>query len=198
MRSWTAIRMTLVLTILTGIAYPVALVGLAHLLFPRQAEGTLVWRNGHVIGSLLIGQNFASARYFHPRPSAAGATGYDAAGSGGSNLGPTNKRLIEAVRSRASALREHEPGIGHGAIPVDMVTASASGLDPEITPAAAEAQVPRVARARGLAESTVRSLVASYTRGRMLGLLGEPRVNVLELNLALDDLASNSSSKAFR
>src|SRR5579883_3172207 len=135
MRSWTAIRMTLVLTILTGIAYPVALVGLAHLLFPRQAEGTLVWRNGHVIGSLLIGQNFASARYFHPRPSAAGATG-----SGGSNLGPTNKRLIEAVRSRASALREHEPGIGHGAIPVDMVTASASGLDPEITPAAAEAQ----------------------------------------------------------
>jgi K+-transporting ATPase ATPase C chain len=190
--------MTLVLTILTGIAYPVALVGLAHLLFPRQAEGTLVWRNGHVIGSLLIGQNFASARYFHPRPSAAGATGYDAAGSGGSNLGPTNKRLIEAVRSRASALREHEPGIGHGAIPVDMVTASASGLDPEITPAAAEAQVPRVARARGLAESTVRSLVASYTRGRMLGLLGEPRVNVLELNLALDDLASNSSSKAFR
>jgi K+-transporting ATPase ATPase C chain len=194
MRFSTALRMTLVLTVLTGIAYPVVLVGLAHLLFPRQAEGTLVWRDGHVVGSLLIGQNFASARYFHPRPSAAGARGYDASSSSGSNLGPTNRQLIDLVRSRASALREHEPGINHGEIPVDIVTASASGLDPEITPAAAEVQVPRVAKARGLDERAVRLLVTRYTKGRTLGLLGEPGVNVLELNLALDNLASNRSS----
>jgi potassium-transporting ATPase KdpC subunit len=136
----------------------------------------------------LIGQNFSSPRYFHPRPSAAGDKGYDASNSGGSNLGPTNKSLIETVRARASSLREHEPGIDHGEIPVDLVTASGSGLDPEITPASADVQVPRVARARGLSEDVVRSTVLEHTRRRTWGVLGEPGVNVLELNLALDRL----------
>ena len=141
MRIWVACKMTLVLTLLVGIAYPLLIVGLGHLVFPRQADGSLIVRGGKVIGSSLVGQNFSSARYFHPRPSAAGNNGYDAANSGGSNLGPTNKALIEVVRSRTSALREHEPGVNHhGKIPVDMVTTSGSGLDPEITPAAAEIQ----------------------------------------------------------
>jgi K+-transporting ATPase ATPase C chain len=191
MRIWVACKMTIVLTLLTGIVYPAAMVGLAHLLFPPQAEGSLIFRDGQVVGSALIGQNFSSSRYFHPRPSAAGDKGYDAANSSGSNLGPTNKTLIETVRSRASTLREHEPGINHGAIPVDMITASGSGLDPEITPAAAEIQVPRVAKTRGLSEVAVRSLVSAYTRGRTLGVLGEPGVNVLELNLALDNLGAS-------
>src|SRR5690348_17174740 len=186
--------MTIVLTVLTGLVYPVAMVGLAHLFFPRQAEGSLLVRSGRVVGSRLIGQNFSSSMYFHHRPSAAGDKGYDAANSSGSNLGPTNKALIETVRSRASTLREHEPGINHGQIPVDLVTASGSGLDPEITPAAAEVQVPRVARARGLGEDSVRSLVRTYTQGRMLGILGEPGVKVLELNLALDNLGTSENS----
>jgi potassium-transporting ATPase KdpC subunit len=196
MRIWVACKMTLALTLLVGIVYPVAMVGLGHLLFPGQANGSLIVRGGNVIGSALIGQNFSSPRYFHPRPSAAGDKGYDAANSGGSNLGPTNKTLIETVRSRTSTLREHEPGINHGEIPVDMVTASGSGLDPEITPAAAELQIPRVAKARGLREDMVRSIVLKQTRGRTLGLLGEPGVNVLELNLALDDLGADSQSEA--
>jgi K+-transporting ATPase ATPase C chain len=183
--------MTLALTLLTGIVYPVAMVGLAHLLFPHQAEGSLIVRDGQVVGSALIGQNFSSPRYFHPRPSAAGDKGYDAANSSGSNLGPTNKTLIETVRSRASTLREHQLGINHSEIPVDMVTASGSGLDPEITPAAAEIQVPGVAKARGLSEDAVRSLISTYTRVRTLGVLGEPGVNVLELNLALDNLGAS-------
>jgi K+-transporting ATPase ATPase C chain len=195
MRIWVACKMTIVLTLLTGIAYPVAMVGLARLLFPRQAAGSLIVRDGQVVGSGLIGQNFSSPRYFHPRPSAAGDKGYDAANSSGSNLGPTNKTLIETVRSRASTLREHEPGIDHGEIPVDMVTASGSGLDPEITPAAAEIQIPRVAKARGVSEDVVRSLISTYTRGRTLGILGEPGVNVLELNLALDNLGANRDAK---
>jgi len=195
MRIWVAIKMTIALTLLTGIVYPIAMVGLAHLLFPRQADGSLIVRDGQVVGSALIGQNFSSPRYFHPRPSAAGDKGYDAANSGASNLGPTNKTLIETVRSRVSTLREHEPGINHGAIPVDMVTASGSGLDPEITPAAAEIQVPRVAKVRGLSEAAVHSLVSTYTRGRTLGVLGEPGVDVLELNLALDNLGANGQSK---
>lgn len=198
MRIWVACKMTLVLTLLVGIAYPLLMVGLGHLLFPRQADGSLIFRDGQVIGSGLIGQNFSSPRYFHPRPSAAGDKGYDATSSGGSNLGPTNKALIEVVRSRTSALREHEPGINHGQIPVDMVTASGSGLDPEITPAAAELQIPRVARARGLGEDAVRSLVLAQTRGRTLGVLGEPGVNVLGLNLALDALANNAGPSAAR
>jgi potassium-transporting ATPase KdpC subunit len=196
MRLWVACKMTVVLTLLTGIVYPVAMVGLAHLLFPHQAEGSLIVRNGQVVGSELIGQNFSSPRYFHPRPSAAGDKGYDAANSSGSNLGPTNKTLIETVRSRVSTLREHEPGINHGGIPADMVTASGSGLDPEISPAAADIQAPRVAKARSLSEVAVRSLISTYTRGRTLGVLGEPGVNVLELNLALDNLGAGGQSKA--
>src|SRR5713101_2440805 len=173
MRIWVACKMTIALTLLTGVVYPVAMVGLAHLLFPNQAEGSLVVRDGEVVGSALIGQNFSSPRYFHPRPSAAGDKGYDAANSSGSNLGPTNKTLIETVRSRASALREHEPGINHGQIPVDLVTASGSGLDPEVTPAAAAAQMARVAKARGLSKDALSSLIRTHTRGRVLGILGE-------------------------
>jgi K+-transporting ATPase ATPase C chain len=195
MRIWVAIKMTIALTLLTGIVYPVAMVGLAHLLFPHQADGSLIVRDGQVVGSALIGQNFSSPRYFHPRPSAAGDKGYDAANSSGSNLGPTNKTLIETVRSRVSTLREHEPGINHGEIPVDMVTASGSGLDPEITPAAAEIQVPRVAKARGLSEAAVHSMVSTYTRGRTFGVLGEPGVDVLQLNLALDNFGASGQSK---
>ena len=194
MRIWVACRMAIILTLLTGIAYPVVMVGLAHLLFPHQAGGSLVIRDGKLIGSALIGQNFSSPRYFHPRPSAAGDKGYDSANSSGSNLGPTNKTLIETVRSRASTLREHEPGINHGMIPVDMVTASGSGLDPEITPAAAEIQVPRVAKARGLSEAAVRSLISTHTQGRTMGILGEPGVNVLQLNLALDNIGAHQGN----
>jgi K+-transporting ATPase ATPase C chain len=198
MRIWVACKMTIVLTVLTGIIYPTVMVGLAHLLFPRQAAGSLIVRGGQVTGSALIGQNFSSPRYFHPRPSAAGDKGYDAANSGGSNLGPTNKALIETVRSRASTLREHEAGINHGKIPVDMVTASGSGLDPEITPAAAQFQVARVAEARGLDQGAVRSLVSIYTRGRLWGVAGEPGVNVLELNLALDNLTAGDRTKPLK
>jgi potassium-transporting ATPase KdpC subunit len=196
MRIWVACKMTLALTLLVGVVYPLVMVGLAHLLFPHQAEGSLIFRGGQVVGSELIGQNFSSPGYFHPRPSAAGDKGYDAANSSGSNLGPTNRTLIETVRSRASTLREHEPGINHAEIPVDMVTSSGSGLDPEITPAAAEIQIPRVAEARGLSEDAVRSLISSHTRARQFGVLGEPGVNVLELNLALDKLGANGHSKA--
>lgn len=194
MRLWVACKMTIILTLLTGIAYPVAIVALAHFLFPAQAQGSLITRHGQVIGSALIGQNFSSARYFHGRPSGAGDKGYDATSSGGSNLGPTNKALVEAVRSRVKALRESEPGINPNRIPVDLVTASGSGLDPEITPAAAEIQVPRVARARGLSEQTLRALIRAHSRRRWAGILGEPGVNVLELNLALDDLGANGRS----
>jgi potassium-transporting ATPase KdpC subunit len=196
MRFWVACKMTIVLTLLTGIVYPVAMVGLAHLFFPKQADGSLLVRDGRVVGSALLGQNFASPRYFHGRPSAAGDKGYDAANSSGSNLGPTNKTLIETVRSRASTLREHEPGINHSQIPVDLVTASGSGLDPEITPAAANIQVLRVAKARGLTEDAVRLLVRTHTRGRVLGILGEPGVNVLQLNLALDALGADNRLKS--
>jgi potassium-transporting ATPase KdpC subunit len=198
MRLWIALRMTIALTLLTGIAYPVAMVALAHLLFPAQADGSLVIHNGRIIGSRLIGQSFTSARYFHGRPSDAGKNGYDASNSGASNLGPTNKTLIEIVRSRVSTLREKEPGLDHRRIPVDLVTASASGLDPDITPAAAEIQVPRVAQARGLSEAAVSLLIRAHTRGRVAGILGEPRVNVLELNLALDDVTTTPRSATGR
>ncbi len=187
MRFWIAVKMTLVLTVLTGIIYPIAMTGIAHLLFPRQADGSLIERNGAIIGSSLIGQNFTAPRYFHPRPSAAGDKGYDASNSGASKSGPTNKSYIETVRDRAKALREAEPGLNHDGIPVDLVTASGSGLDPDISPAAAAIQVARVAQARHMAEDTVLQIVQDHTRGRWMGLIGEPRVNVLELNLALDD-----------
>src|SRR5713101_9917085 len=191
MRIWVACKMTIALTLLTGVVYPVAMVGLAHLLFPDQAEGSLIVRDGQVVGSALIGQNFASSRYFHPRPSAAGDKGYDAANSGGSNLGPTNKALIDAVRLRLKNFVESNPGTIPKQVPVDIVTTSASGLDPEISPAAADLQVARVARARGLSEDQVRRLVAENTRPRSAGIFGEPGVNVLLLNLALDRVAES-------
>jgi K+-transporting ATPase ATPase C chain len=168
------------------------------LLFPAQAGGSLVQRDGTIVGSRLIGQTFAAPQYFHGRPSRAGDKGYDASNSGASNLGPTNKSLVDAVRARASTLREKEPGLNGGTIPVDLVTASGSGLDPEITPAAAAIQVARVARARDLTVDAVRALVADHTQGRTLGILGEPGVNVLELNLALDALAAEKHADGVR
>ena len=183
-----AIKMTIVLTVLTGLAYPAVMVSIAHLLFPHQAEGSLIERDGRVVGSELIGQNFSAARYFHPRPSSAGDKGYDASSSGGSNLGPTNKALIESVKSRLKGVMEENPGISPAQVPIDLVTGSGSGLDPEISPAAAQLQVARVAKARGLSEEQVREIVTRFTRSRWMGILGEPGVNVLKVNLALDDL----------
>ena len=185
----TAIRMTVVLTVLTGLVYPLALTGIARVLFPWQSAGSLVGHGGQVLGSAIIGQNFAAPQYFHSRPSAAGDKGYDASSSGGSNLGPTNKTLIETVRKRVKDELETDPGLAANQIPVDLVTTSGSGLDPEISPAAAEVQVPRVAKARGLSQDTVAQMVRQNTRGRWLGIVGEPGVNVLTLNLALDDAA---------
>ena len=182
---YPAIMMTIVLTITLGVIYPLVVTGLSQVLFKEKAMGSLVERDGKVIGSRIIGQPFSGPGYFHPRPSAAGS-GYDATASGGTNLGPTSQKLFETnVKSAADALREQNP---NAPIPVDLVTASASGLDPHITPAAAEFQVERVARERGLSADEVRRLVRRHTEGRQLGFLGEPRVNVLEMNLALDQL----------
>jgi len=180
----TAFLMTIATTILLGVIYPLVITGLAHVFFRDKANGQIVYRNGTAIGSRIIAQPFTSAKYFHPRPSAAG-NGYDAANSNGTQLGPTNQKLIDRVRADAASLHQENP---NEPIPVDLLTTSASGLDPDISPAAAEFQIPRVARERGLPESTVRDLVRKHTAPRDLGLLGEPRVNVLELNLALDDL----------
>lgn len=179
-----AIWMTLATTVLLGIIYPLVVTGLAQVLFPRQANGELIKSGrGQVIGSQLIGQPFTSPQYFYSRPSAAGPAGYDPTASGGSNLGPANQALISRVDASVKQLQPDNP---NAQIPVDLVTASGSGLDPDISPAAAEFQVPRVARVRGISEDEVRALVNKHTKGRDLGFLGEPRVNVLELNLDLD------------
>jgi K+-transporting ATPase ATPase C chain len=163
--------------------------GILQLLFPFQANGSIVTMNGKPIGSEIVGQNFTSPGYFHARPSAAGDKGYDASNSSGSNLGPTNKNLIETIRKRMKDAVEANPGVKLEQVPIDIVTASGSGLDPEISPAAAEMQVARVAQARGVGEDNVRMLVANNTRARYLGVLGEPGVNVLMLNVALDKMA---------
>jgi potassium-transporting ATPase KdpC subunit len=177
-----ALRFTLVTTLVFGLIYPLGMTGLSHVLFPKQAAGSLIEKNGHVVGSKLIGQAFSSDKYFHSRPSAAG-TGYDASASSPSNLAPTNQALVDRVKSDVAKLQQENPG---AAIPADLVTSSGSGLDPEISPAAAEFQIPRVAKARGLTVDAIRGLVARHTQGRTLGIFGEPRVNVLELNLDLD------------
>jgi potassium-transporting ATPase KdpC subunit len=179
-----AILMTVVTTVIFGLVYPLVVTGLGQLFFPAQANGSLLKQNGKVVGSRLIGQPFTAAWYFHPRPSAAG-NGYDpiAASGGASNLGPTNKQLIDRVKGDVDKLHAENPG---AAIPVDLVTTSGSGLDPDISPAAAEFQIPRVARERHMSETDLRTLVAKHTLGRQFGIFGEPRVNVLELNLELD------------
>jgi K+-transporting ATPase ATPase C chain len=193
-----AIVVLVALTLITGVAYPLAMTGIAEVVFHHQAQGSLIERDGQVIGSELIGQTFTSDKYFHGRPSATTAPDpkdstktiaapYNAANSGGSNLGPSNKALIDRVQGDIDTLKKENPS---ATVPIDLVTTSASGLDPDISPEAALFQVPRVAKARNLPEDRVRQLVADHTAGRWLGLLGEPRVNVLDLNLALDKLAA--------
>jgi K+-transporting ATPase ATPase C chain len=177
-----ALRFTVVTTIIFGLLYPLGMTGLSRLFFPKQADGSLIERNGSIVGSSLIGQTFSSDKYFHSRPSAAGA-GYDATASGPSNLGPTNRALIDRVDSDVAKLQKEIPG---AAIPADLVTASGSGLDPEISPAAAEFQILRVAKARGINPGQLKAMIARHTKPRTFGVLGEPRVNVLELNLDLD------------
>jgi K+-transporting ATPase ATPase C chain len=183
----TAFLMTIASTILLGMLYPLVITAVAQVLFKDKANGQIRYRNGEAIGSRIIGQPFTLAKYFHSRPSAAG-NGYDAANSGGTNYAPTNQKLIDRIRADAGTLHQENPA---QPIPVDLITTSASGLDPEISPAAAEFQIPRIARERAMPESTIRELVAKHTRQRDFGLFGEPRVNVLELNLALDDLGNS-------
>ena len=183
----TAILMTIVTTVLLGLIYPLVVTGLAQVIFPEQANGSLIRSgDGTVIGSSLIGQPFSSPGYFRSRPSAAGASGYDAGVSSGSNLGPTNQKLIDRVKADVAKAQPENPG---KAVPIDLVTTSGSGLDPHISPAAAEFQVPRVARERNITEEQLRQVVVRHTSGRQFGFLGEPTVNVLELNLDLDGTA---------
>lgn len=184
----TAVLMTLVTTVLFGMLFPLLVTAVAQVLFPKQANGQLITRNGRVVGSRIIGQTFSSPGYFHSRPSSAG-TGYDAASSGGSNLGPTNQSLITRVKADAERLRAENPG---AEIPMDLLTTSASGLDPHVSPEAAEFQVLRVAKERGVSADAVREAIRQHTESRQLGFLGEARVNVLELNLALDGISAKS------
>jgi K+-transporting ATPase ATPase C chain len=178
----TAVLMTVVTTVVLGVIYPLVVTAIAQAVFPDKANGQLIERNGTVIGSRLIGQGFSSPGYFRPRPSAT-STPYDAANSGGSQLGPTNKKLVDAVKANVEAARKENPDMP---VPIELATTSASGFDPHLSPAGAAFQVPRVARERGLSIADVQRVVDAHTEGRQLGFLGEPRVNVLELNLALD------------
>jgi K+-transporting ATPase ATPase C chain len=181
----TSILFTIVTTLLLGLGYPLVVTGIAGLIFPHQAAGSLILKDGQIIGSELLAQSFTSDKYFHPRPSAAG-NGYDATASGGSNLAQSSKALVDRIQGSIDKLAAENPG---KPVPIDLVTMSASGLDPDITPDAAFFQAPRVAKARNLNEDTVRKLIRQHTTTRQLGLLGEPRVNVLDLNLALDKIA---------
>jgi potassium-transporting ATPase KdpC subunit len=181
----TSIRFTIVTTVLLGIGYPLLVTGIAGTLFPRKAAGSLILKDGQVIGSELLAQSFTSDKYFHPRPSAAG-NGYDATSSGGSNLAQSNKTLVDRIQGSIDKLSAENPG---KPVPIDLVTISGSGLDPDITPDAAQFQAPRIAKARGLSEERIEQLIGEHTAKRQLGVLGEPRVNVLLLNLALDKLA---------
>jgi K+-transporting ATPase ATPase C chain len=193
-----AIVVLVALTLITGLVYPLAMTGIAQLIFPRQANGSMIERDGKIVGSELIGQNFTSDKYFHGRPSATTAPDpkdsnktvaapYNAANSGGSNLGPSNKALVDRVKGDIATLQKQNPG---ASVPIDLVTTSGSGLDPDISPEAALFQVPRIAKTRGLPDAQIRQLVEENTEGRWLGLLGEPRVNVLQINLKLDRLAA--------
>ncbi len=185
----SAVRVFVILTVLTGLLYPLVIWGVAQTVFPNQANGSLLARQGRLVGSELIGQAFEGPSYFHGRPSAAGTNGYDAAGSSASNLGPTNRDFLNQVRDRAAAVLSENALTASAETPADLVTASASGLDPHISPDAAYLQVPRVAKARRLSERTVQQLVKAAIEGRQLGFMGEPRVNVLRLNISLDEQA---------
>ena len=180
-----ALKMTILMTVVTGLAYPVLVTGLCQMFFPNRANGSLVKVNGQVVGSALIGQNFAKPNYFHPRPSAAGNDGYDATASTGSNYGPTNQKLIDRVKASVEQFRKDNPDYT-GPVPADMVTASGSGLDPDISPESALAQAARVAKSRGVSPDQIQQLIDGHTHHRTLGFLGEPRLNVMELNVALD------------
>lgn len=184
----TAFVMLMVFTILTGLVYPLAMTGMAQALFPSEANGSIIVQNGKPIGSALIGQSFTSAYYFHGRPSAAGTDGYDATSSGGSNLGPTSKKLVETVKDNVDKVRDENKLDAQKSVPSDLVLASGSGLDPDISPAAAYVQIERVANERGFSDDAVRNLVKQHIKDRQFGLLGEERINVLALNLALDAL----------
>ena len=192
---WPALRINVFLTILLGVAYPLAVTGISQLIFPHQANGSLIAKGDQAIGSELIGQNFTKPEYFQPRPSAAGNDGYDPTASGGFNLGPTNQKLIDRVKASVDKFHRENPDY-HGPIPADLLTGSGSGLDPDISPASAQAQAPRVAKARGISVDRINRLVAQYTKPPDFGLLGEPRVNVLKLNLALDQQVPKTRGEA--
>ncbi len=183
-----SLMLLIVLSVFTGLLYPLTITGIAQLIFPHQANGSLIYKDGQVIGSSLIGQQFSDPKYFHGRPSSAGETGYDATSSSASNLGPTNKLLIEKVKKLAQQVRKENGLKSNTAVPSDLITSSASGLDPDISIDAALIQIPRIAKARNISEEKLKNLVNEHIAGRQLGILGEPRVNVLELNIALDNL----------